>query len=221
MYARLFFSLAWFALAIGAHETQARVGVTLVSMILLYAQHGGLLIWRSLRLLLWLFVPIILLHAWFTPGVYLWGLPISEEGLRQALLLCLQLLNMFFAALLVMKLWQRQHVFFWIQKNKWLQQVLLPYVILLPALREAVGQVLQLQKQAWQSERKPWAQLPEMLASSVRQVVEKAKVEARCVWRDWDVLVVRMQNHELASTPMMDAMLWLLGALAWLVLWQA
>lgn len=160
---------------------------TLFTVGLLYLQNKSLvIITRSFRLLVWLFIPIILLHGFFTPGTYIMGLPISIEGLKQSFSLSLNLACMFFTALLVMQVLEMKYLLQALQKIPALGQAVLPSLLLLTRLRITIPQLLNKQRMYWQNLEHKWLTLPDVLFESILSILKSSRDEAQLLWEQWD-----------------------------------
>ncbi|MDX8392668.1 MAG: hypothetical protein R8K53_08925 [Mariprofundaceae bacterium] len=139
-------------------------------------------LWRALRLLMWLLMPILLLHLFFTPGRLLWpdsGLPFSHEGLNQGLWLVFRLCALFFAAMALSRSLNIAEWAYYSLRLPLIGSHLLPFVQLASPLRKMVGE--QLKKQ----QIRPLKRLPLMLAALFEDVWRGAEVQADRVWEEW------------------------------------
>jgi len=114
----------------------------------------GLLYWmcaswqpvmRAARLLLWLVIPVIILHLMFTPGALIWPgsfVPFSYEGLHEGLWLGLRLCAIFYAAMLLSRSLNREEWSFYCLTIPWPGTALLPYLHLSQPMREMVSRAL-------------------------------------------------------------------------------
>ena len=191
---------------------------TLFTIGLLYLQSKSLvIIIRSFRLLVWLFVPIVLLHAFFTPGTYILGLPISLEGLKQSFVLCLNLTCMFFTALLVMQVLEMKYLLQALQKTPVLSQILMPRLLLLTRLRIMIPQLLNKKRIYWQGLERKWLGLPDVLFESILSILKVSRHEAKLLWEQWDDEVEKFLQLNGSTSTMAAADLGF-GALAILAL---
>ncbi|WP_157753589.1 hypothetical protein [Ghiorsea bivora] len=195
---------------------------TLFTVGLLYLQSKSMvIIVRSFRLLVWLFIPIILLHGFFTPGTYIMGLPISIEGLKQSFSLSLNLACMFFTALLVMQVLKMKYLLQVLQKTPALSQVLLPRLLLLTRLRITIPQLLNKQRMYWQSLEHKWLTLPDVLFESILSILKSSRNEAQLLWEQWDDEVEKLLqvNEPRSKLVVSDLGFGALAILALLGLW--
>jgi len=100
---------------------------------------------RAARLLLWLVIPVLLLHLFFTPGALLWPggfIPLSREGLHEGLWLGLRLCALFYAAMLLSRSLSREEWTYYCLALPYPGSVILPYVRLSLPMREMVSRSL-------------------------------------------------------------------------------
>ncbi|MDQ7003151.1 MAG: hypothetical protein Q9N02_10790, partial [Ghiorsea sp.] len=190
---------------------------TLLTMAILYLQTKSfVIIARSFRLLIWLFMPIFLLHSFFTPGTYIMGLPVSIEGLKQSFSLSLNLACMFFTALLVMNMIEMKHLLQVLKKREKLNQMMMPNLILLLRLRTLIPQALNMQRKYWQSLDHKWLVLPDVLFETILAILKSSGDEARLLWENWDKEMEQlvMVNHNISNIKASDLAFGALGVLA-------
>jgi len=196
------------------------------TLLLFWRGASWLLCLRSLRLLLWLFVPIIIFHGLFTPGTYIQSpfyLPLSIEGLQRALFLCLHVLLIFFAALSCFRLLKAYEWFFVTQHLPWFGSYLLPYLLLLPALRTQAAHILKQQQQTWQAQQTGYLQtclsLPKLLLQSLHMMLEAGQQEALSLWSNWASRVQAKQQYiQWFDGVRLDSISVLLLSLGWGIL---
>ncbi len=145
-------------------------------------------IWRSFKLLLWFFIPTILMQGLFTPGMMVQQpiyLPLSIEGLMRGFYLSIHIAVMFFAALVVFRIFTKEE---WLHFFRHLPYAtaLMPYVFLLFTLKRDVQNILFVQKKEWQHSQSKWKQLPNFLVDSIHAVLNVSKQAAAELWQDWD-----------------------------------
>ena len=195
---------------------------TLLTIGLLYLQSKSLvIIIRSFRLLVWLFVPIVLLHAFLTPGTYIMGLPVSIEGLKQSFVLSLNLACMFFTALLVMQVLKMKYLLQALQRTPTLSQILLPSLLLIRRLRITIPLLLNQQRMYWQRLEHKWLALPDVLFESILSILKSSRFEAQLLWEHWDGEVEKLlvTNGTVPKLTISDAGFGALAMLALLGLW--
>jgi hypothetical protein len=222
VYCRFLFAIAWFLFATVMVDDGVLFLFTLLTIGLLYLQSKSLvIIKRSFRLLAWLFVPIVLLHGFFTPGTYMMGLPISIEGLKQSLVLSLNLVCMFFTALLVMQVLEMKYLLQALQKTPVLSQVLLPRLLLLTRLRTTIPKLLHKQRLHWHGLEHKWFALPDVLFESILSILKRSRHEAHFLWEHWDHEVEKLflTNGTASKLTVSDVGFCVLAILALLGLW--
>jgi len=149
-------------------------------------------LWRALRLLLWLLIPIILLHLMFTPGRLLWPdsiLPFSREGLDQGLWLAFRLCALFFAAMALSRSLNIAEWTYYSVRLPLIGERMLPFVQLADPMRQMVSDNLK------QKKIRPLRRLPMMLATLFEDVWCGAEEQADRVWKQWG----QMPKHDVGS----------------------
>jgi energy-coupling factor transporter transmembrane protein EcfT len=176
---------------------------------------------KSFRLLLWLFIPTLFFHGFFTPGTmiqYPIYLPLSIEGLQRGLSICAHIALVFFVAMFLFRL---------LSKGQWLSLIqrlpLMPRYqanfLLLAALQHRVPSILRQQKQLWLLQKERWLALPNMLVKTMQEVMFASKEEAQKLWRDWDIRLGERQQVALPMWATADIMYILFLGLGWGVWW--
>jgi len=100
---------------------------------------------RAARLLLWLVIPVLLLHLIFTPGALIWPgsfFPLSREGLHEGLWLGLRLCALFYAAMLLSRSLSREEWSYYCLALPYPGVAIFPYVRLSLPMREMVSRAL-------------------------------------------------------------------------------
>jgi len=157
-------------------------------------------LWRALRLLLWLLIPIVLLHLMFTPGRLLWPdsmLPFSREGLDQGLWLAFRLCVLFFAAMALSRSLNIAEWHYYSLRLPLIGKRMLPYMQLAAPMRQMVGDYLKQQK------IRPLKGLPTMLATLFENVWHGAEAQADKVWNQWGL----MPQHVVPRSGVFSAVL--------------
>lgn len=209
--------MAWFLSAILIVDYQILILFTLLTMGIFFLQTKSfVIIVRSFRLLMWLFIPIVLLHSFFTPGTYIMGLPVSIEGLKQSFVLSLNLACVFFTALLVMNVIEMKHLLQVLKKTQKLNHMMLPNLILLSRLRTLIPQALKMQRKQWQSLEHKWLALPDVLFETILSILKNSRDEAKLLWENWDKEMEQllMVNHNISNIKASDLSFGILGVLA-------
>lgn len=178
---------------------------------------------RAARLLLWLVLPVVLLHLMFTPGQLLWpgsAFGFTREGMHQGLWLGLRLCAMFYAAMLLSRALSREEWTYYCLRLPYFGPRLLPYVSLSPSMRELASRSLSETKMHLNL-TSGWRDAPRLLhalGDVIGRVWHGSAVQAQQVWEHWDELpAVRRPSGNLLA----GAMLVLIGALMPLGIWMA
>lgn len=222
---RLVFA-ATLALCVIALDTQTlAMSLILFCVVLLYTRGAKTILFiRSLRLLFWLYVPIILFHGFFTPGSYIFNefvLPFSAEGLEQGLFLCLRMTAMFFVALLISRLLKMSEFVFYLNKLPRLANKTLPYIFLLSPLKGIVSSQLMQQKEVWVNQGKSWSLLPDLFVQSIEAVIKSSTQEATKLWHNWDTQTAQFNQQKTGVDVItrFDLGYGLLTLMVWYLLW--
>jgi len=188
--------LLW--LAVCAQFWGISIMLLLLSVALVYILDGhGLTIIRLLRLLRWFVVPIILLHALFTPGQLLWPeffILISREGLVHGLKLSLHLSAIFFVAMLMFRLLKRAEWLRYLLGLPYIGERIVIYVWMMSCMKMNNSTLfgdLRLQFRL----RKDMKWFPSLLISAFRQSLHDASEHACALWLRWPASPVAMQQR--------------------------
>ncbi len=161
----------------------------MLSLVVLSAQGlSAQYIWQSFKLLLWFFIPAILMQGLFTPGMmvqYPIALPLSMEGLMRGLDLSLHIAVMFFTALVVFRLFAKEEWIYFFHRFPLFAR-LLPYLFLLATLKKDVHYILDVQKAEWQQSQNKWKKIPDLLVDGIQAVLQASKQAASALWQGWD-----------------------------------
>jgi len=195
-----------------------------VTLLLLTRKEGGMLLQRAVRLLIWLLLPILLLHAFFTPGelivVHEMVLPVSFEGVARGGWLALHLAVIFFAALLLFRL---------LEKKEWLRLAiklpvwgdhLLVYAALLESGWATTKAMIKDEQVEWAREGKRLRRVPFRIMAMPASMLQSARDDARELWHHWDQrLKSVVSSDEYSVSPsVLNTFLILVGAmLLWLL----
>ncbi|OIO68520.1 MAG: hypothetical protein COW19_01270 [Zetaproteobacteria bacterium CG12_big_fil_rev_8_21_14_0_65_55_1124] len=146
---------------------------------------------RAARLLLWLLLPILLLHLLFTPGQLLWpgsGIPLTREGLYEGCWLALRLCTLFYAGMLLSRSLRREEWAFYSLSLPYIGSRLLPYVKLASPMRALVSSCMAEARQQMHASGGV-RNLPKMLQALTTLIVRVwhgTASEAESVWHNWD-----------------------------------
>jgi len=178
---------------------------------------------RILRLLRWFVIPIVLLHAFFTPGQWLFpNLPvaISQEGLMRGVWLSVHLLGMYGMAILMFRL---------LKWHEWFQLLLvwpklgnrlaLPLLMMISMKKNSVELLAQLRLQF--ALRTDWRRMPQLLLGAFKQALSDAGSHARILWLRWPnhlPLSDAPSGCQLDNQPYLYAWLWAVAGCAGVML---
>lgn len=202
---RLFLGLPLLILALMIADINFGLLLSLSIMVLIYyVEQSWQRVVRTLRLLRWFIVPILLLHSLFSPGQYIFpGMPLSltQEGVMQGVQLSIQFSAIFFAA---------SFFFLCLKQQEWIKLILvLPFVhheksasyMLMVAIMQRVVQLVvhDFQKQ-WRM-RKRWQDMPLLLLALFRTILKEAADHAGQLWLRWPGSLQLSAQGEVGSSP--------------------
>ena len=197
--------------------------LTIYSVLVLFVQGFKIAyMLKSLRLLMWLFIPIMLFHGLFTPGRLIQQpmyIPLSIEGLERGLYLSAHITLIFFCALLVFRVFTTQEWVYLINKLP-KSEPLKTYLVLLAALKDEVTNVLKQEKKQWSEQGKLWSNLPQLLVDSIQKVFLSAKREAKNLWKNWDNRMDIQSESTLSLWSSKEFMYAGMMALGWSLFWM-
>ncbi len=161
----------------------------LIVLALLLYRDGSKRILRALLLLRWLVIPIILLHALFTPGALIvsgliW--PISVEGIQSGLWFSFHLVVIFFAAMFFSIVLTRKEWIEAILKLPMAGHRILPYAMLLDQCWRQVQLMLSAEFSGYRNGRKGLRHLIWRLGSLPSGALKASREVAREVSVNWD-----------------------------------
>ncbi len=169
---------------------------------------------RALGWLLWLVVPILLLHMFMTPGALIRpGLPVTREGLDIGVHLAMRLIFVFLAAMTCSRLLRLEEWRALLQRMPFAGARMDAWLRLLGPVQERTMAVIRRHVPRWRA-RAPhrW---PALLVSLVAEVLEGGRMAARKVWEDWE------HAAPAESFPALDARAWLAMTTGLLLPWMA
>jgi len=180
------------AMAIGSRSILLSLFLAaLAAFLIRFIEGNWLTMLRLSKLLGWFIVPILLLHALFSPGQLLFpgtAVPVTEEGLHLGLLLSTRLAAMFTAAMLMFRM---------LSQSEWLRAIvavpllgkrLLPFIWMIRPMQRQVGFRLRLIQRQY-GLRRHWRMLPQVLLSACAQALAAATPVSRTLWLRWPVQV--------------------------------
>jgi len=180
-------------------------------------------VFRAARLLLWLLIPILLLHLLFTPGQLIWpgsSLPFSREGLFEGVWLALHLCTLFFSAMLLSASLSSHEWAWYCLRLPWVGASLFPYVKLATPIRALASRGL---ADARRELRLAGGlrDMPQVLVALTGLIVElwhASATEAEAVWQSWDESI---DHRPPDARPLPGMFLALGGLLLPLAVWMA
>jgi len=226
---RLLFGAGLLCMAVFVQSIGISVFLLLLSVTLICFLDGHTLTTiRLLRLLRWFVVPIILLHALFTPGQLLWPeffIAISWEGLTQGLKLSIHLSVIFFVAMLMFHLLKRAEWLSYLLALPYVGKHLATYVWMMSCMKMNNGRLLGDLRCQFRL-RKDMKRAPLLLMSAFRKSLNDASEHACLLWLRWPVqraclspLSVQMQTSS-AQNNVASLLLAAIGFTAFLWPWM-
>ena len=176
---------------------------------------------KSLKLLLWLWVPILLFHGFFTPGTLIQQpvyLPLSIEGLQQGLYLSAHIGVIFFTAMLVLRVFSKEEWLILLQRLPFFS-VVHPYIQMVLDLRPQVTLIFMQQKQIWEEKNHHWLALPDLFIASIKSTLEAGKKVAYQLWQNWDARMQPISTDEVEVWSVFDARYMLFLIIGWGLFW--
>jgi hypothetical protein len=158
-------------------------------------------VWRALKILAFLVLPILVLHMWLTPGRVLLSFgrfgDISAEGLARGGWLSLHLVLMYFSAMLFSRL---------VSVPEWMVLSarfgggrLQPYLMLMMPLARQVRWRTQLLARQWR-QRGTWRELALALSAVLDQCMAVSRQQAEALWLRWPVVAGDARSFLAAGT---------------------
>ncbi len=143
-------------------------------------------VFRAIRLLLWLILPIFLLHLFSTPGALIWPgsmLPFTWEGADRGTWLSIRLLFLFFSAMLLsrsltLEEWEAQICHIPVMGRR-----LYPYLKLFHPMRDQASGLVRKHWREGRSRGMVW--VPEMVVHLLEDLLYSSREQAEVVWKGW------------------------------------
>jgi len=184
---RLFFGLGCFTAALVAHDMIVAIaGIMLCIILLRMINQSWRPVFRALRLLLWLILPVCLLHLFLTPGALIWPgsiLPFTWEGAGRAMWLSTRLLFLFFSAMVLsrslsLEEWQVQ-----ISHIPVVGHRLYPYLQLFQPMQDKASGLVRKHWREGRSRGMTW--IPKMMVHLLEDILYASHEQATVVWEEW------------------------------------
>ncbi len=184
---------------------------------------GGRLLKESIRLLSWLVIPILLLHALFTPGELLvkgMAIPVSIEGVQLGGWFAFHLIVIFLSALVFSRLLSKDEwISFMLRMPGWGER-LVPYALLLESGLKKNREIVRREYGSWYSCGKKLRQLPIHITIALTDTLNENRKDASRLWHDWDQRVLSIsdgsqsgkQTRSIATTAAVIA-----AAVVWMI----
>ncbi|MDX8403725.1 MAG: hypothetical protein R8K54_04880 [Mariprofundaceae bacterium] len=169
--------------------TVALIQLTLFILILINLEQGYFTLQKSAKLLRWLIIPIVLLHALFTPGELIitgMAIPVSIEGLKSGLWFAFHLTVIFFSAIVFSRLLTNREWIRSVLKLPFIGVKVLPYALLLERGWSRIKTMLQDEYAAWKEHEKGMRSFALHLASLPVKALKQSSVHADELWNNWD-----------------------------------
>ncbi len=196
----------------------------LISVSLLVVMTSGRrLLKESTRLLCWLVIPILLLHALFTPGELLvkgTAIPVSIEGIQLGGWFAFHLVAMFLSALVFSRLLSKEEwISFMLRIPRWGER-LVPYVLLLESGLKKNREIVRREYSNWHSCGKKMGQLPIHITTALTDTLNENRKDASELWHDWDRRVLSVMDGsqpEKQIRPMATTAIVIATTIVWMI----
>jgi len=201
----------------------AMIQLLIAVLFLLILVSGRRLFTESIRLLCWLVIPILLLHAFFTPGEMLFkgvAIPVTVEGIRLGSWFALHLVVMFLSALVLSRLLSKQEWITTMLSIPGWGEKLVPYALLLESGLKKNGEIVRREYANWCSHGKKLKQFPLHITTALTDSLNKNRDDAFELWNDWDACVSSVAESsqpgeqgrpvETVLAVMIAAIIWML-----------
>ncbi|MDQ6975505.1 MAG: hypothetical protein Q9M22_02945 [Mariprofundaceae bacterium] len=181
----------------------------LAALLLCYTDAGASVLWQAWRLLRWLLLPIVVLHAVFTPGAFLMpGWPFTYEGLSRGSWLALHLAALYLSAMLFSRLLSLHVLMRLAAFNAHTKRLMPIYIRLFPAIMRGIQGAIKQHAQQWREQGSKIRQLPTVLHQLVVTMEQLSYVAASQVARNWSCCPV-VQAFRIPKQRALWASRWL------------
>lgn len=141
---------------------------------------------KATRLLVWIVIPTVVLHALFTPGEYLFSLlPITYEGIRNGIVISLHLSAIFVAAIQLSRLLSRNEWYRLLFSLPYAGKRLPSYVFIIELSFDPVRKTATEAMSRWRSNGKGLRKLVTELSSLPGAVMKMSRELAQMTWDSW------------------------------------
>lgn len=160
---------------------------------------------RAAKLLLWITLPMIIIHALFSPGrlIEAGGVPLSVDGALYGAHLALHFITVFIAALLLYRVMTAGEWLRFVTRLPWFGGRLLPYIVLMQPLRNETMAIIRRYRMRWARGERDMNRLGLMLLLIIRRVLRCGSGQAAHLWHNWDAEMARVLKqieHEAGSS---------------------
>ncbi len=195
----------------------------LAALLIRFIESNWLTMLRLSKLLVWFIVPILILHALFSPGQLLLpgtGIPVTEEGLHLGLLLSARLAAMFTAAMLMFRMLSQAEWMHVIVAVPMIGKRMLPFVWMIRPMQQQVGFRLRLIQRQY-GLRRHWRMLPQVLLSACAQALATATPVSRTLWLRWPAQVELHSAYRYTGMParLSSLLLGIIGLTCMMLAW--
>jgi len=168
------------------HYDVAVMQLLLTACLLCYADGGLAVLAQAWRLLRWLLLPIVLLHAFFTPGAALFpDWPLTQEGMQKGGWLALHLSGLYLAAMLFSRLLSLHLLMRLASFNPHSKRLMPIYIRLLPPIMQGIQTEVQQHAKQWRAQGHSLRQLPAVLHQLVANMEQQSRLIAQHVAAAW------------------------------------
>jgi len=191
--------------------------------LLIIITSGGEVFRKSSLLLGWLVIPILILHALFTPGELLVkqaAVSVSVEGLQLGGWFAFHLIVIFFTALVFSRLLNREE---WInlilRMPQWGERAI-PYLLLLETGLKKNRNVVKQECDNWCSSGKKLSRLPIHITTALTETLNENKKDAYELWQNWDHRVASItedSNSAMQIEPIPTAVAVIATIVVWVI----
>jgi hypothetical protein len=201
----------------------AAIQLLISVLFLVVMTSGGRLLKESFRLLCWLVIPILLLHALFTPGELLMkgmAVPVSIEGIQLGGWFAFHLITIFLSALVFSRLLSKDEWISFILRIPGWGERLVPYVLLLESGLKKNREIVRREYNNWCSCGKKLKQLPIHITTALTDTLNENGKNASELWHNWDRHVLSISGSSLSvkqAKPMLTAAAVIAVAVVWMI----
>ncbi|MDX8395856.1 MAG: energy-coupling factor transporter transmembrane component T [Mariprofundaceae bacterium] len=171
------------------HETWlfAFIQIVITCGLIRYLDGNWIRLIRSWKLLRWFFIPILLLHAFFTPGIGIWpGSHVSVEGLERGGWLVFRLMMIFISALVLINILTQKEWLRLLTRMPVFGRDIWPYLLLLSPLYHESKALICISWKQWRQNQRKWHVLGDVLTTMIQDILDQSQMTAKRLWENWD-----------------------------------